>query len=63
MARRVFVVGANGQDGTLLAENVAASGGIFAGVDRGHGGDGADELMAGYPTFAADMARLGANFR
>ncbi len=32
--RRVFVVGAGGQDGKLLAENVARSGGVFRGIDR-----------------------------
>jgi GDPmannose 4,6-dehydratase len=33
-ARRVFVVGAGGQDGKLLEENVARSGGVFRGIDR-----------------------------
>ena len=32
---RVFVVGADGQDGKLLAESVARSGGVFRGIDRG----------------------------
>ncbi len=54
MSARVLVVGADGQDGKLLAENVAASGATFRGIDR----DG--EVDIGDP---ASIARAVADFQ